>query len=181
MKKIRLSFSLINQWEKGDIDGAVSTYFHLDRPTTPQMEAGKEFHQTIAKHVEEKKSFPEWFFEWELKDPKPEEAVTVPYNELFDLKCIIDLLDSPLLFEFKTGVTDSLGWARTDQIPFYFLICELAGIDVMSAFLIRHNQYIKKTDYTIVHNNPTLRERARNMIDSTGPEIHTFFTEQGLL
>ena len=181
MKKLRLSYSLLNRWGMGDIDGAVQTYFHMDTTPTPQMIEGRKLHEEIAKHIDDNKSFPSWFFDFELKKPETEKEVITSYNEMFDLKCIIDLLDLPLLFEFKTGVTDSLGWSRTDQIPLYFLICELAGIDVSSAFLIRHNQYAKNSDFCVVHNHIGLRDHARNVCDSIGPEIHTFFTEQGLL
>jgi hypothetical protein len=156
-------------------------YFHLDKEPTEAMKDGKLIHEGIADYVKEHKKFPEWFFNYELKNPEPEREVVVSYNELFDLKCIIDLLDGPLLFEYKTGITDSLAWSRTDQIPLYFLACEIADIDVDTAFLIRHNQYSKKSDFTVVHNSKRLREHARNVIDSIAPEIHSFFLEAGLI
>ena len=181
MKKMRISYSLINAWERGDPDRAVKTYFHLDTQPTRQMVEGREVHEEIANYIDENGEFPKWFFNYPLKNPETEKAVVVNYNEVFDLKCIIDLLDSPLMFEYKTGVTDSLGWTRTDQLPFYFLVCELADIKVDSAFLIRYNQYIKKTDFAVVHNHKGLRDHAREIIDSVGPEIYQFFTQEGLL
>ena len=179
--KLRLSFSLISAWERGDVDGAVNTYLHLDSQATPQMIEGRELHEKIAKHIEETGNFPKWFFEYPLVKPEAEKEVVVSYNELFDLKCVIDCLDTPLMFEYKTGVTDSLGWARTNQVPLYFLICELAGIPVDSAFVIRFDQYANNSDFTVVHNNPELRDSARNVIDSVGPEIFSYFLESGII
>jgi len=179
MKRMRLSYSLISQWARGE--DVVSTYFHLDTKPTKQMIAGREIHESIAEYIKKNNKFPGWFFDYELRKPEPEKEVVVTYNEMFDLKCIIDLLDTPLLFEYKTGVADSLEWARTDQIPFYFLACEIAGIPVESAFLIRHNQYNKKSDFTVIHNHKELREHARNVIDSYAPEIYSFFEKEGLL
>ena len=182
MKKIRLSHSLISLWEKSDIQGAVDMYFHLNRKETPQMSEGKRFHEEIAENIKTYNTLPDYMeFKGKFLTPKPEFEITVPYNEICDIKGVFDCLDEPNLYEFKTGVSDSLEWARTGQIPLYFLICEIANINVDFAYLIRHNQYEKKTDYAIIHNSERLREKARNIIDSVAPEIHKFFSESGLI
>lgn len=183
MKKIRLSHTLLSLWERGDVDGAVATYFHLDRPTTTAMDDGKEIHEQIAEHVQTYNTFPEWFFNHPLKIPETEKEVVVSYNELFDLKGYFDCYESTdeILFEYKTGVQDSLTWARSYQIPLYFLIAELAGIPIKTAYLIHHNQHTKTTDFVIVHNTPDKVEKARNFIDSLGPDIYNYFEQEGLL
>lgn len=146
------------------------------------MEEGKKFHEDIADCITKRNMLPDYMdFSGKFLTPKPEHSVVVSYNELFDLKGVFDCLDEPYLYEFKTGVSDSLEWTRTQQIPLYFLICEIAQIGVDLAYVIRHNQYQKETDYTIVHNSKRLVEQARNVVDTVGPEIHTFFLDQGLL
>lgn len=183
MKKLRLSHTLLSLWEKGDIDAVVDAYFHVDRPSTKQMDDGKKIHEEIASHIQTYNTFPEWFFTYPLKMPECEKEVVVSYNELFDLKGYFDCYDcvDETLFEYKTGVQDSLAWARTYQIPMYFLIAEIAKIPVEKALLIRHDQYIKDTDFVIVHNTPNKILRARNFIDSLGPEIYQYFEDNGLL
>ena len=182
MNKIRLSYTLLSLWERGDIDGAVATYFHLDRPVSKAMIRGREVHQEIEEHIKEHKRFPDWFFTYELKSPKPEVEVHVSYNELFDLKGYFDCLDEKTLFEFKTGRTGALEWARTWQLPIYFLLAELAEIEVEKALLIKNNgDKPDDAEFVIVHNTKGKREDARNRIDSLGPEIHDYFTQQGLL
>ena len=181
MNKLRLSHSLIEAWERGNPDDVVTMYFHLEAKTNKAMEDGRRIHEEIAEHVDTYNTFPDWFFDKELRLPETEKEVIVEYNEMFNLKCIIDCLDIPLLYEFKTGGSESLEWARTNQLPLYFLACEIAKIPVESAYLIHHNQHIKKTDFTIVHNSASLREKARNVIDSTGPEIYEFFSREGLI
>jgi hypothetical protein len=181
MKKIRLSHTLMSLWERGDYSDAVSTYFHLDRPITQPMRDGRRIHEEIEDHINKTGQFPEWFFNYPLVDPEAEKVVTVSYNELFDVKGLFDCIDGKTMFEFKTGRSDSLTWARTYQIPLYFLIAELAGIDVDKCFLIRWNQYEKKRDFCIVHNSEAIREKARNFVDSVGPEIHRYFEQEGLI
>jgi hypothetical protein len=179
MKKIRLSYSLLSCWERNDVDGAVATYFHMDRPSNPAMENGKKVHQELAEYIDKHNSFPDWFFKYELTLPQTEKEVIVSYNEMFDIKGVFDCYDSGTLFEFKTGGSDSLEWARTWQLPIYFLIAEIAGIPIDKAILIRNNGI--QSDFCVVHNSKRLRDKASNIIDSLGPDIHNYFTEQGLL
>ena len=183
IKKIRLSWTLLNLWDRGDIDRAVQAYFHIGGSITPQMKEGKELHEKIAKYIDAHKAFPEWFFNYDLKSPETEKEVIVSYNKYFNLKGFFDCYDSATktLFEFKTGKTDSLTWARSGQVPLYFLLGELAGLEIERAILIRYNQYIKETDFCIIHNSKKLRDGARNLIDSVGIEIHSFFLDNNLL
>lgn len=182
-KKIRLSYSFLSLWERGDIDGAISTYYHLDRPTSKAMEDGKRIHEEIADHITEVGQLPDWLIPFELKLPEPEKEVVVSYNDLFDLKCYMDCYDPvrKVLLEFKTGKTDSLAWTRTWQLPIYFLIAEIEKIPIDYALLIHHNQHTKENDFTVVHNAPIHREYARNIIDSIGNEIWSYFDQNGLL
>lgn len=183
MKKLRVSYSLLYLWNRGDIDGAVSTYFRTPRDVSDQIQQGKDIHEEIAKHIEVYNTFPDWFFKHELKLPETEKKIIVPYNEMFDLSAVFDCYDSlqTLLFEYKTGVSDSLEWTRTFQLPFYFLVGELSSTPIERAFLIRWNQYKKERDYTLVWNSQKLRDNARNFVDSYAPEIYKFFEHEGLL
>jgi len=182
MKKIRISHSLISAWERNDIQGAIELYFHVDRKGSEQMSEGKRYHEEIAENINKYNSLPAYMdFKASFLTPKTEHSVTVPYNEICDIKGVFDCLDEPNLYEWKTGVSDSLEWARTGQIPLYFLICELAGIPVDLAYLVRHNQHEKKTDYAIIHNSVKLRDKARNIVDSTCYSIWEYFNSVGLI
>jgi hypothetical protein len=118
MKKIRISHSLLNAWESGNIQGAIDMYFHVDRVGTPAMEAGKQFHEEIAESINKYNNLPDYMdFKASFITPKTEFEITVPYNEICDIKGIFDCLDEPNLYEWKTGVSDSLEWARSGQLP----------------------------------------------------------------
>jgi len=160
----------------------IDCYFHLNKKSSQAMEDGKKFHEEISESITKYNNLPEYMdFKASFITPKTEHEVTVPYNEICDIKGIFDCLDEPNLYEWKTGVSDSLEWARTGQIPLYFLICELAKIPVDLAYLVRHNQYEKKTDFAIIHNSQKLRDKARNIVDSVCYPIYDYFQEQGLI
>jgi len=182
MKKIRLSHSLINAFERGNMQEVIDCYFHLNKKSSVAMEDGKKYHDEIAENINLYNTLPPYMdFKATFLTPKTEHSVVVPYNEICDIKGVFDCLDEPNLYEWKTGVSDSLEWARTGQIPLYFLICELAGIPVDLAYLVRHNQHEKKTDYAIIHNSQKLRDKARNICDSVCYDIFNYFSEQGLI
>ena len=117
----------------------------------------------------------------QLKNPVPDHEVIVSYNELFDLKGIYDCLDEDTVHEFKTGVMTSSEYANADQIPFYFLLDELTEGRLNQAYLIHYNQYLKKNDFVKIWKSNRLIEKARNLIESIGPEIWMFFNQQGLI
>ena len=116
-----------------------------------------------------------------LMIPEAEKKVVTQYNELFDLSAVFDCIDSPNLFEFKTGVQPAIQWARKDQIPLYFLAAELEGIEIDKAYIIHYNQHSDTKDFVVIWNTPDKVEKAKNIIDSYAPEIHAFFQREGLL
>lgn len=181
LDKLRVSYSLLSMWERGQIDRAIATYFHAPMKATEPMKQGRTLHNEIEKHINKNKKLPDWLPKLQLYNPKPEEKLIVEYSDEFDISVVIDCLDEPNMFEWKTGVTDSLTCANTKQIPFYFLACELAGVPVKKAYLVHYNQHEKTKDWTIIWNNKTARENARNYIDSIAPEIQSYFLEAGFL
>lgn len=179
--KLRLSYSLLQTWQRGDVDRAVQMYFRMDSPTTRQLEEGKEMHKEISSHIELHRRLPDYMPQIPLSNPLPEKEVIVSYNELFDLKAIFDCLDGDTLHEYKSGVSTSSDYANQDQIPFYFLVDGMTSQSLKKAYLIHHNQYTKKNDFVLVWKSDRLLERARNLIDSMGPEIYAHFKKEGLI
>ena len=179
--KLRISFSLISAWLEGDTDRAIATYFHIDKPKSKAMTDGSDIHDQIAKYIEENKKLPPYMPQLPLNNPKSEVYHKVSYNEKFDLSAKFDLEDLPIIGEWKTGVSDSLEWSRTIQIPFYFLVGELAGLNIQKAYLAHFNQHTHTNDWLIEWNNKTAIDSAKNIIDTIGIEIWDHFTNQGLL
>lgn len=157
------------------------TYFHMKHPISKAAQEGINIHQAIADFTLATGKLPPYLPAITLKNPLPEKKLVVEYNELFDLSAVIDCLDSPDLYEYKTGGRSSLEWAQTKQIPFYFLVCELAKLPIWKGDLIHYNQVSQKSDFVRIWNHAGLREEARNYIDTLGPEIYDFFLKEGLL
>ena len=179
--KLRLSYSLIYQWSRGEVDKAIQTYFHMQQEDNKYMNDGRKIHKEIQDHIMSKKKMPDWFFRYRFDNPEVEKSVIVPYNDLFDIKILLDTYDSGTGFEYKTGNNDSLVWSRTAQIPIYFLVCNLAKIPLEKVYLMRWNQYNNTKDFVMIWNTKSAEEHARNWIDSYGTEIYEHFKSEGLI
>jgi len=183
MKKIRVSYSSLSLAEKGKWDELVYLLFRIDRPITKPMEEGRKIHEDIEEYIIKYNAFPEWLFKGDLVLPRPEEKVVIEHNEFVDLSGVFDCYDpaTKTLYEFKTGVQSSTDWARTHQIPIYFYMLEKLGREVDRAFLIHYNQHTKQKDWTIVHNSPSLIDKAKNYVDTYSGEIRSFMENEGLI
>ena len=169
-------------WRRGDIANALDMYFHRNRiEPTPQMIAGKELHEKMEAHIKDTGRFPDWVTtSIKLYAPISEQVYVVDYNDKFLLKGVIDVTDNKVVYELKTGLADSLKYTKEYQIPIYFLLCELAGIEVDRAIIIHHNQYTNTNDVAMVWNGKRQIERARNYIDSIGSDVLAYFESQSL-
>ena len=52
----RASFTVLDQWNSGNWEQAVKTYFKLEKFITPEMQAGREWHEKWAKHISDTKT-----------------------------------------------------------------------------------------------------------------------------
>lgn len=185
--KMRLSYSFLSAWYRGDIDNAIAIYFHnagkYSEDEEQRMEDGRILHEQVERTINATGMLPDWLSRIPLGRGRAEVKVTPEYDENFTLSGVFDYLDEEngIIYDWKFGTTSSLEWANTWQIPFYFLICERAGIPVKTARVVRHNQYEKKTDWCVVHNCSSAIDLAINVIETIGGEARVFFEREGLL
>ena len=179
--KLRLSYSLLNAWSRGKTDEAVSLYLREDLPSSPALLYGKDFHKKVQKIIDKKKEITLANTHFKFNKPETEKKIIVNYSDLFDLKVIIDCIDTPEIYDWKSGVVNSLEYSNSYQFPLYFLACNLTGINVERGFMVHYNQYEKKADFTIIWNGQTQIERATNYIETLAPEIYEYFNKHGVL
>lgn len=177
MHKLRVSYSLLNIWARGQYDQAVSYYLHLPTPTSQAMEDGNIWDAHITEWADLYKKLPEEFGGDTLLNPKCQEKIVIPYNDLCDLVIKPDIIDEPVLWENKTGNSkDSGDYAIDFQVAMYFL-----GLKNIEYAIINHyNQYTGELDRSLIWNTSQERNRGKNFIDTLVPEIHTYFLENGI-
>jgi hypothetical protein len=177
---MRLSYTFLSLWSKGRIDEALGAYFHSGLPPTQQQLDGLAHHKKWEEEIIQKKKLHIGKSIYTFSRPCCEYRITVPYSEDFTLTGILDCLDVEAVYEFKSGTKSSLEYAETHQLPFYFLLCELSGLEVDRGLLIHYNQYEDTSDLTIVRNTRRQIEKARNLIDTIGGEAREYFIQHKL-
>lgn len=179
--KLRVSFSLLSMWRRGQYQQAIDSYLHKKSFTSQAMEDGIMWDTHVTEYVDLYKKLPEEFGGDELISPQAQKKFTIPYNEECDLSILPDIIDQDTLWENKSGIKDSADYASDFQIAMYFLGLGLAKVKIEKAIINHYNQHTNLLDRTLIWNTPQEIARGKNFIDSLYPEIYEYFKKQGIL
>lgn len=177
--KLHASYSLIRTWNNGlGYENAVKSYFKLDHFTTKAQDEGKRMHQIWADHVKENGTIPTVFGTRKLNNPLVEQLVEVEINEWLSFKMYADLIDEPVLIDWKTGAKTSEQYASEMQLPLYGAILSLKGIMVNKGEIYRWDW--KNVDHSYVWLTKELKQEAMNLAVEQATQIHNYFLQNGL-
>lgn len=173
--KFRASWTVLNQWASGNYEGAVKSYFKLDQFVTPAMIAGREYHEKWSEYIKTNKRLPLELGGKYLVDPISEEKKVVNLDTWLEFVFIIDCYDADTLYEFKTGKTNSENYASTMQIPIYAVGATYSGLLIKKGQIFHYDQYLKKTDMSIIWVTDKMLLDAHNWITTLAGEMHNYF------
>jgi len=182
MPKFRASYSVLSAWERGDWQTAIQMYFKLDTPTNAAMEAGKEWHEKWAKHIEQNKTIPNEFNFKDviLKEPKTELKLVIELDDWLDLVGVIDCHDGDTIYEWKTGVQSSVAYSNGQQGGVYGLLAAKTGIPAKKCYIGHYNQHSKKPDVSMFWLTDKVIEEAENWIITIAGEMYEYFNTNNL-
>lgn len=168
---------------EGDKEGAIETYLRFDKPVSKAMQRGSDFDKYCKDYIAKNKKLPPELGGGKLSSaPLPGHQITVPYNDMLDLKVEYDCLDDMDIIEIKNSTySDSAEFANTLQLPIYFLASELQGLGYKTAKLYRYDPSRKEYDMTIIYRNKRILDKAKEAIEKYGPEIYEYFKSEGIL
>lgn len=178
--KFRASYSVLTQWSSGNWDMAIGMYFKLKKFTTIQMAEGSEFHKNWEQETLKSKCLPAVFGGAKLIAPKCELKLVAQLDEWLELVGVIDCMDAPTIYEFKTGKTSSEIYANGVQPAVYGVLSTMSGYVVDKAEVHHYDQYTKKVDMSIVWLTKKHLEDAYNWVYSLSSEMHAYFLENDL-
>jgi len=184
MTKLRLSYTLVRNWKEGRRDDCVKNYLHMDTFVSDRMRLGSEFDLKVEESLKVLSAFPPELGNIKWENPKPKLQITVdwPEDKRFTVKGEFDAYSEPAIIEIKCSATrDSAEISNDDQLSFYFLLADIAGIKADYAKLFRYDPSTRKFDMSLVWKSVRRMEEARAMINKYGPEIYEYFTQEGIL
>lgn len=178
--KFRASYSILSVWAGGDWERAIKMYFKLEKFTTPAMAEGKRYHEQWEQHIKATKTLPAVFGGAKLQQPQTEVKKVVELEPWLDLVGVIDCLDQPIIYDWKTGKQSSEHYAGTMQPGVYGVLSAFAGNYTDRAIIWHYDQYSQKTDVSHVWLTDKRLLQAQNWIVTHASDMHHYLTENKL-
>lgn len=176
MPKFRASYSVLSTWARGDIDRAVEMYFKLSTYDTPQMKAGREYHDAWDLEVSETGCMPQVFGGRKLNNPITERKIVKQIEDWLELVGVVDLVDGELMVDYKTGKTPSSAYTNGFQHCLYSILVPEAKM-----FEYHHyDQYNKTKDMQILHLSEQTYMDGMDYLITHASDMHSFLEENQL-
>lgn len=176
----RASFTYMNLWASGRWEEAINAYFKINSWTTRAMAEGKDFHDDWEKESRESGKLPQVFGGAPLNNPIFEQKYEIPLTDWMTLVMKADCIDSPILHEYKTGVTSASDYAETYQPAVYAVGCTFKKIYIDRVYIHAYNQHVKKSDFAMVWVTKKLLSDGMNWIETVASEMHSYFMQNDL-
>lgn len=177
----RASYSILNSWNKGYAQDAIDMYFKLPREPNKYMEDGIKHHTMWQNHIiKHKELHPQLtIIPKKLKYPECEMKLTMPITDDIEFVGMIDCLDEPTLYEFKTGVKTANEYASTHQGILYGMLATYHGLSVDKIIYIHFNQYLKETDSAMVWLTSKAVDESKQWLIDTASEMNDYLKTNG--
>lgn len=190
---IVLNQTTIHAWASGQYQKAIEHYFKLNNFTSEKMADGTRLHDEWKSHIIATKTLPTAFGAKPLNNPIPERkyvAQLLPWLKLFGTP---DCIDSPIIYEFKSGTKSSEAYASSWQTRIYGVLVTYPGIYVENGKEYKHegiyvekaeihhwNQYEQKHDMSQLWITDQVLKDTFNYIETIASEMHNYFDENDL-
>lgn len=124
---MRVSYSILSCWARGDYERALAMYFREPLPSTPAMELGKKFHDEWEKEIGNTKSMPAVFGGAPLQKHSTELRTKreVMLNDWLQIVGVLDLLEGHIGRDWKSGKTPATAYSNGFQHKVYQVLYPL--------------------------------------------------------
>lgn len=121
---IRVSYSILNSWAKGDFDRAIAPYAGTEIEPTEAMEYGKKKHAAWEKESRRTGCLPRRFGGRKLISPQFElnTKKVQKINDWCYLSGVLDVLDGDVAIDYKTGRTPASEYLNSRQHECYQIL-----------------------------------------------------------
>lgn len=181
MKTIKLSYSIINTWSRGDYEQAISYYLGHDYPKTPAMELGSLKDKLWTDYALKNKSLHSDVGGGLLKNPtiqkKYEKVLPFSKDIQILLRGVPDIYDDYKIIDFKCGQTQASSYLESYQLDYYKIFLP----EAVEGIYLCHNPYTKKLTKGIKFLTQKNVDQALNHLFTFGGEIIEYLLANKLL
>lgn len=177
--KLKLSYSVMNLWQRGDINGVIEAlHGHWQEPSEA-MKFGTMKHKEWEEEVKKTHCMPIVFGGKELVNPKTEKYYKEQLSDWLWLSGIVDLEygeNGEFIVDYKTGKGSASAYVNSLQAGCYKILRPKAKV-----FTYKHyNQYEEKTSSSIIHLTDNLLTESLDKVFSIACDIRATLESQGL-
>ena len=179
---IRVSYSILNSWARGDAERAIAPYAGVKMPPTDAMEYGKRKHAQFENYVRRTKRLPAVFGGRALASPMLE-LTTKRVCKVTDwcyLSGVLDVLDGDTAIDYKTGKATATDYVNSHQHGCYQIL--YPNIKRFEYYCL--NQHLKRgTDgrvtVGVVHLSRNTLTDAINWVLTNAAELREYLINNG--
>ena len=177
---MRVSYSMLAAWHRGDYDRAIAMIMREPFEPTPQMEAGIKFHRQWEAEGRKTLAMPKVFGGAKFKNPKFElETKRVRrLNDWLTLAGVLDVFDDGTVGkDYKSGAASAISYSNGYQHKFYqVLYTEMERFEYHC-----HNQYTGENTMSIVHLTQATLESGLEFILTTASDMRAYLENSGIV
>lgn len=182
MITVKLSYSILRQWEQGKFEDATAYYLGKDLPITPYMELGKVKHKQWADYAQKHKKLHPELGGYDLYNPIVEQKYEklLPFSEDIQIlwRGVIDLEDDRgIIVDYKCGSTAPSNYINGWQLDSYKLLRPKATAGQYYCF----NPYTKKVGVGFKFLKQANAEYALEKIITIGGELIDYLQTNRIL
>lgn len=180
---IRVSYSILSAWERGDYRSACASYLHIEQPTSLAMQTGKIQHEKISKYIQRNKKLPKILGYRHLSNPICENKQEVMINPEIKLVFIPDCVNEETLYEWKFGTTEDpiSRYMRSKQVEVYSLALSKMNYLTNRAEYLYINLPRKEVYQGIIHLTDARRKMAEEWIVENATSFKDYLVQNNLL
>lgn len=176
--RLKLSYSLIGIWQRGDINAVIEALNGVWQPPNEAMAYGTQKHKEWESEVNRTKCMPKIFGGQKLINPKTEQYYKVQLSDWLWLSGVIDLEHGEFgenLVDYKTGHGNANAYSNSLQAGCYKILRPQA-----KRFVFKHyNQYEDKTSSSIIYLTDKLLSDSMDKVFSAGCDIRAALENLG--
>lgn len=178
----RTSYSILNAWSRGNYSDAIDMFFKKEKELSSYLKDGIDFHKKWEYQIKQTKQLPKELDrkETKLKNPQCELKLEIPINDHIEFVGVIDCLDEDILYEFKSGSMSSADYANGLQVDCYSYLLSRCGYNPIKGMYLHYDQYVSKTDKSLVYLTDTRRQKAKEWIEKQSESMYQYFIKNNL-
>lgn len=148
---MRVSYSILSAWARGDYDRAVAPFVGVEMEATDAMLEGRKLHEQWEAEAKKTGKLPKVFGGGSFSSDKPvfekDTKRVVQINDWLTLSGVLDVLDGVIGVDYKSGTTPSNAYANSFQHKVYKILYP----KLQTFYYIAHNQHNNTQSFSIAH------------------------------